>query len=30
MNVIFGAWLAAVLLTAIGGMIYGVSTEGQR
>jgi hypothetical protein len=33
MNVIFGAWLAAVLLTALGGMVYGVSTgsaEDQR
>jgi hypothetical protein len=30
MNIIFGAWLAAVLLTAIGGMVYGVNTEEQR
>jgi hypothetical protein len=29
MSVIFGAWLAALMLTALGGMIYGVWTEGN-
>jgi hypothetical protein len=30
MSVIFGAWLGALILTLLGGMVYGVWTEGQR